>query len=197
MMSHRPDQHSLFVADTQYLDFVGPGSFYGFMAEHGRELFLDDEFAELYCPDNGRPSVPPGSLAMALLLQAHDRVSDAEGDRAGSLRHEVEGGAGHRDGSAPVREDHLVAFPGAVGDSRPGAGGLSAQPGVCASAGLCEGWEDASGAGQHDGFGPRQGGLAGLPALCRMRNRQATARPLHHAASRRRDAPAGAGFGED
>ncbi len=34
--------------------------------------------AELYCPDFGRPSVPPSLLAIALLLQAHNRVSDAE-----------------------------------------------------------------------------------------------------------------------
>ncbi|MFU8771352.1 MAG: IS1182 family transposase, partial [Anaerolineales bacterium] len=31
-----------------------------------------------YCPDNGRPSVPPSLLAYALLLQTHDRVSDEE-----------------------------------------------------------------------------------------------------------------------
>jgi len=78
MMSHRSDQHSLFAADTQYLEFVGPDGFYGFLAQHGRELFRDDDFAALYCPDNGRPSVPPSLLAMALLLQAYDRVSDQE-----------------------------------------------------------------------------------------------------------------------
>ena len=31
-----------------------------------------------YCPDNGRDSVPPSLLATALLLQSHDKVSDAE-----------------------------------------------------------------------------------------------------------------------
>jgi hypothetical protein len=78
MMSRRSDQKSLFQADVQYLEFVGQDSFYGFLARHGRELFGDEDFAELYCPDNGRPSVPPGLLATALLLQAHDRVSDWE-----------------------------------------------------------------------------------------------------------------------
>ena len=78
MMSHRSDQHSLFAADTQYLQFVGEESFYGFLAQHGRELFGDEEFADFYCRDFGRPSVPPSLLAIALLLQAHDRVSDAE-----------------------------------------------------------------------------------------------------------------------
>ena len=78
MMSQRSEQHSLFAADTQYLEFVGRDSFYGFLAEHGRELFRDEDFPELYCPDNGRPSVPPSLLAIALLLQTYDRVSDAE-----------------------------------------------------------------------------------------------------------------------
>jgi hypothetical protein len=78
MMSQRSEQHSLFAADTQYVEFVGRDSFYGFLAQHGRELFRDEDFAELYCPDNGRPSVPPSLLAIALLLQTHDRVSDAE-----------------------------------------------------------------------------------------------------------------------
>ena len=38
----------------------------------------DADFAEFYCPDNGRDSVPPSLLATALLLQSHDKVSDAE-----------------------------------------------------------------------------------------------------------------------
>jgi hypothetical protein len=78
MMSHRSDQHSLFAADTQYLEFVGEESCYGFVAQHGRELFPDEAFAQLYCPDLGRPSVPPSMLAIALLPQPHERVSDQE-----------------------------------------------------------------------------------------------------------------------
>lgn len=81
MMGHRPAQQSLYSADTQYLDFVGEDTFYGFLARHGRGLFPDEDFAAIYCEDFGRPSVPPGRLAIALLLQAHDRVSDAEATR--------------------------------------------------------------------------------------------------------------------
>ncbi len=61
-----------------YLDHVGRGSFYGFLASHRRELFQDEDFTDLYCSDNGRPSVPPSLLAIALLLQVHDGVSDEE-----------------------------------------------------------------------------------------------------------------------
>ena len=32
----------------------------------------DADFAEFYCADNGRDSVPPSLLATALLLQTHD-----------------------------------------------------------------------------------------------------------------------------
>jgi len=78
MMGRRSEQGSLFGAQRYYLDLVGRGSFYGFLAVHGRELFSDDDFGVLYCRENGRPSVPPSLLAMAVLLQTHDRVSDAE-----------------------------------------------------------------------------------------------------------------------
>ena len=77
-MGRRPDQQHLFSADNQYLDLVGDDNFYGFLALHGQKLFCDDGFEELYCPDFGRPSVGPSLLAIALLLQAHDKVSDAE-----------------------------------------------------------------------------------------------------------------------
>ena len=41
-------------------------------------MFRDADFADFYCADNGRDSVPPSLLAAALLLQTHDKVSDAE-----------------------------------------------------------------------------------------------------------------------
>lgn len=84
MMGRRPPQRSLYSADTQYLDFVGEDTFYGFLARHGRELFPDEEFAAIYSDGFGRPSVPPGMLAIALLLQAHDKASDAEATRRAS-----------------------------------------------------------------------------------------------------------------
>lgn len=78
MLGKRPSQSNLFSADAQYLEFVGADTFYGFLARHGRELFGDEDFACMYCEDNGRRSVPPSLLAVALLLQTHDRVSDEE-----------------------------------------------------------------------------------------------------------------------
>jgi IS5 family transposase len=78
MLGKRSAQASLFAADTMYLDFVGRQSFYGFLATQRSRLFRDEDFADLYCLTNGRNSVPPSQVALALLLQAHDRVSDEE-----------------------------------------------------------------------------------------------------------------------
>jgi len=78
MLGKRSPQGDLFTADTQYLEFVGEDSFYGFLAREGGRLFRGEDFAALYCEDNGRTSVPPSLLAIALLLQTHDRVSDGE-----------------------------------------------------------------------------------------------------------------------
>lgn len=60
------------------LDLVGRDTFYGLPASLRGHLFRDADFAKLYCPDSGRVSAAPSLLATALLLQAHDKVSDAE-----------------------------------------------------------------------------------------------------------------------
>jgi len=78
MLGLRSDQRGLFEADHLYLNYVGKGSFYGFLASQRGLLFRDEEFAELYCRNNGRDSVPPSLLATTLLLQTYDRVSDEE-----------------------------------------------------------------------------------------------------------------------
>ena len=78
MLGRQSDQRGLWEADSLYLDHVGRGSFYGLLALMRGKLFRDEDFAELYCADNGRDSVPPSLLATALLLQTYDRASDAE-----------------------------------------------------------------------------------------------------------------------
>ena len=78
MLGKRSDQRGLWEADRLYLDLVGQDTFYGLLASLRGRLFSDDDFAEIYCPDNGRDSVPPSLLATALLLQTYNKVSDAE-----------------------------------------------------------------------------------------------------------------------
>lgn len=78
MLGIRSAQYGLLEADHVYLDHVGCKTFYGLLASMRGQLFRDEEFAEFYCPNNGRDSVPPSMLATALLLQTHDKVSDEE-----------------------------------------------------------------------------------------------------------------------
>lgn len=61
---------------------VTKGSFYERLAEHGHEIFGDDDFAELYSERMGRPSIPPSVMVRAMLCATHDRTpSDAETSR--------------------------------------------------------------------------------------------------------------------
>ena len=78
MLGKRSDQKGLWEADRLYLNYVGKDTFYGLLAALRGQLFSDDDFAEIYGPDNGWDSVPPSLLATALLLQTYDKVSDAE-----------------------------------------------------------------------------------------------------------------------
>lgn len=78
MLGIRSPQIGMFQADHLYLDYVGRQTFYGFLSEHRGEIFRDEDFACLYCSNNGRNSVPPSTLGTALLLQTFDRVSDEE-----------------------------------------------------------------------------------------------------------------------
>ena len=110
MVGRVDPQRSLFGCDSQYLKFVGEGTFYGFLARHRQELFRDDDFAALYTQNNGRMSVPPSLLAVALLLQNHARVSDEEAtERARfDLRWKVALGIGIDD--RPFVKSTLQAF---------------------------------------------------------------------------------------
>jgi hypothetical protein len=78
MLGRRGPQRGLFEADTQYGEFVGRDTFYGWLAAQRDELFRDEDFAGLYVAGIGRPSVPPSLLATALVLQTYAGVSDDE-----------------------------------------------------------------------------------------------------------------------
>ena len=89
MLGERSEQRGLWEADRLYLDHVGKESFYGLLASLRGRLFRDADFAEFYCADNGRDSVPPSLLATALLLQSHDKVSEAKARADFDLRWKV------------------------------------------------------------------------------------------------------------
>jgi transposase len=77
MLGRRSPQRSLF--DVLGLPHQVPAdSFYGRMGAVSDVLFPDDDLAVMYCPDNGRPSLPPSLMNGVLLLQFYDDVSDEE-----------------------------------------------------------------------------------------------------------------------
>lgn len=79
MLGRRHPQHSLFEAQA-WPHRVPADSFYARLGAVMEQLFRDNDLAELYCLDNGRPSLPPSLMSgtLRVLLQFYDDVSDAE-----------------------------------------------------------------------------------------------------------------------
>ncbi len=76
-------------ADRQLLDagalvghLVPAGSMFAFLAAHRGELFGDEDFADLFPSDRGRPSVPASVMASVMVLQVLHDYSDAEAAEA-------------------------------------------------------------------------------------------------------------------
>jgi transposase len=77
MLGRRNPQRDLFEAEV-WPHRVAADSIYGRMAAVRDQLFSDDDLAQMYCLDNGRPSLPPSLLSGVVLLQFHDDVGDEE-----------------------------------------------------------------------------------------------------------------------
>jgi IS5 family transposase len=61
---------------------VPEGSVEAFLADHRRELFPDELFADLFPSGRGRPSIPADVIATVMVLQALDGLSDRDAARA-------------------------------------------------------------------------------------------------------------------
>jgi transposase-like protein DUF772/DDE family transposase len=57
---------------------VAAGSMFAFLAEHRAALFPDEDYADLFAPGVGRPSLPATRMAAVLTLQALCDLSDRE-----------------------------------------------------------------------------------------------------------------------
>ncbi len=77
MLGRRNPQRSLFEAPV-WPHAIPSDSFYARMGAVLAILFRDEDLAEMYCLDNGRPSLPPSLLSGVTLLQFYDNVSDEE-----------------------------------------------------------------------------------------------------------------------
>ena len=61
---------------------VPEGSVEAFLADHRRELFPDELFADLFPSGRGRPSIPADVIATVMVLQALEGLSDRDAARA-------------------------------------------------------------------------------------------------------------------
>ena len=62
-------------------ELMGPapdGSFFALVAEHGERIVCDEDFADCYSQNTGRPSIPPSQLAKVLLLEYRTGLSDEQ-----------------------------------------------------------------------------------------------------------------------
>jgi IS5 family transposase len=61
---------------------VHEGSVEAFLADHRKELFPDEMFADLFVSRRGRPSIPADVVASVMVLQALEGLSDRDAARA-------------------------------------------------------------------------------------------------------------------
>lgn len=61
---------------------VEDGTIYAFLADHRKELFKDEDFADLFPSDRGRPSIPVDVICSVMVLQALEGLSDRDAIRA-------------------------------------------------------------------------------------------------------------------
>ena len=71
---------------------VAPGSVFGFLAEHRRELFPDSFTADLFPSRTGRPSLPADLVGSVLVLKELFDLSDTPDRRCAEVRPAVESG---------------------------------------------------------------------------------------------------------
>ena len=157
MLGERSEQRGLWEADRLYIDHVGRGSFYGLLASMRGQLFEDEEFAELYCADNGRDSVPPSLLSTALLLQTHDRVSDAEAKQRADFDIRWKVALGIEVEDRPFAKSTLQLFRARLKLHEKVREVFRAQPAVCEGDGIPEESSDEGSTGHDLHPGARRG----------------------------------------
>ena len=78
MLGKEDKQTSFFDAGFISSHLIDKNSFYAKMRDCADKIITDDDFADIYCLDNGRPSVPPARLTKVLILQNYENLSDRE-----------------------------------------------------------------------------------------------------------------------
>jgi IS5 family transposase len=69
-------------AEALCRQLIPEGSVYGLLADHRSELFPDEMFEDLFPSSRGRPSVPAGVMASAMILKELEGLSDRQAAEA-------------------------------------------------------------------------------------------------------------------
>jgi len=78
MLGKEEKQISFFDTGFACSHLIKKNSFYAKMREHADSIISDNDFADIYCLTNGRPSVPPARLTKTLILQNYESLSDRQ-----------------------------------------------------------------------------------------------------------------------
>jgi len=76
MLGKENRQTSFFDTGFVCTHLIDQKSFYAKMHDLADKIVTDDEFADIYCLNNGRPSVPPARLTKVLILEHYENLSD-------------------------------------------------------------------------------------------------------------------------
>jgi transposase len=110
MFRPREKQSTFFDATYICEKLIPEDCFYRKFREIVWPIIRDDEFAPMYCKDNGRPSIAPALLAVATILQFHRNLSDREMERACMYDIEIKYALGLRLDERPFDHSSLGDF---------------------------------------------------------------------------------------
>jgi IS5 family transposase len=82
MQGHSEPNRELLDAAALCRQLVPEGTVEAFLADHRKELFPDELFADLFPSGRGRPSVPADVIATVIVLQSLEGLSDRDAARA-------------------------------------------------------------------------------------------------------------------
>ena len=82
MQGHQDPDRRLLDAQALCRKLVEEGTVYAFLADHRRELFKEEDFADLFPSGRGRPSIPAALVCTVMVLQALEGLSDRDAIRA-------------------------------------------------------------------------------------------------------------------
>ena len=78
MLGKEDRQISFFDTGFVCAHLIDKKSFYAKMHDCADKIITDDDFADMYCLNNGRTSVPPARITKVLILETYEDLSDRE-----------------------------------------------------------------------------------------------------------------------